>query len=345
MKCPSGYPVSTQQLSGNPPPMTSRRRIVQATGAGLLTSLAPGLRAQSWPSKPIRLVVTFPPGGSSDIVARLIAPSLSQSLGQQVVVENKPGAGATLGAADVARAAPDGHAFMLSNTAPISLSPFMLDTAPYDPIKSFTHIAYIGSVPNCLVVHPSVPAKTLPEFVAWAKQQKEPVNYGSGGVGSIGHIVGELLRAEAGLQMQHIGYKGSAPMHNDLVGGIIKFAVDTLPQNIPFMQAGKLRGLAVTSPKRSPMATDLPSVTEVGMPKLVAENFFGLSGPAGLPRSVVDTMHRHVQTALKDARVVKTLEEGGIALRPMSVAEFQSFVAKQVGDWAPAVKASGAKLG
>ncbi len=323
----------------------TRRSVIRI---GALASLAlgiPGARAQAWPSKPVRLIVTFPPGGSSDIVARLIAPSLSASLGQSVVVENRPGAGATLGAAEVARAVPDGHTFMLSNTAPISLSPFMLDKAPYDPIKSFTHVAYIGAVPNCFVVHPSVPAKTMGEFIAWAKAQKEPINYGSGGVGSIGHIVGEMMRTEAGISLQHIGYKGSAPMHNDLVGGIIKFAIDTLPQNIPFMQANKLRGLAVTSPKRSPMANDLPTVTEVGLPKLVAENFFGLSGPAGLPAGVVEAMHRHIQTALKDPKVAKTLEDTGIATRSMTVDQFQQFVSQQVADWSPAVKASGAKLG
>ncbi len=327
------------------PTLSPRRRSLLLAGAASALA-SPTLQAQSaWPNKPVRLIVTFPPGGSSDIVARLLAPSLGSSLGQSVIVDNKPGAGATIGAAEVARAAPDGYTFMLSNTAPISLSPFMLDKAPYDPVTSFTHIAYIGSVANCFVVHPSVPAKTLPEFIAWAKLQKEPINYGSGGVGSIGHIVGEMLKAQAGIRLEHIGYKGSAPMHNDLVGGIIKFAIDTLPQNIPFMQAGKLRGLAVTSPKRSPMAPDLASVSEVGLRTLIAENFFGLSGPAGLPAPIVAAMHKHVTTALQDAKVVKTLEDGGTALRPMSVKEFQEFVAKQVADWSPAVKASGARLG
>jgi tripartite-type tricarboxylate transporter receptor subunit TctC len=327
------------------PTLSPRRRSLLLAGAASALA-SPTLQAQSaWPNKPVRLIVTFPPGGSSDIVARLLAPSLGSSLGQSVIVDNKPGAGATIGAAEVARAAPDGYTFMLSNTAPISLSPFMLDKAPYDPVTSFTHIAYIGSVANCFVVHPSVPAKTLPEFIAWAKLQKEPINYGSGGVGSIGHIVGEMLKAQVGIRLEHIGYKGSAPMHNDLVGGIIKFAIDTLPQNIPFMQAGKLRGLAVTSPKRSPMAPDLASVSEVGLRTLIAENFFGLSGPTGLPAPIVAAMHKHVTTALQDAKVVKTLEDGGTALRPMSVKEFQEFVAKQVADWSPAVKASGARLG
>ena len=321
----------------------SRRIFLSALGAGW-SAIALPARAQTWPGKPLRLVVTFPPGGSSDIVARLIAPGLGEKLGQPVIVDNKPGAGATIGGAEVARAAPDGYTFMLSNTAPISLSPFMLDKPTYDPIKSFTHIGYIGSVANAFVVHPSVPAKTLAEFVAWAKKEKEPVNFGSGGVGSIGHIVGETFKNEAGINLQHIGYKGSAPMHNDLVGGIIKFAIDTLPQNIPFMNAGKLRGLAVTSPKRAAMAADLPSVIEAGFPKLVAENFFGLSAPAGLPKNIVDTMYKHLMEVLKDPRIIKTLEEQGIAERAMTTEEFQSFVSTQVAQWAPAVRASGAKL-
>ncbi len=322
---------------------SSRRRFIAAAGA---LAAAPSLvRAQAWPAKPLRIVVTFPPGGSSDIVARLIAPGLAEKLGQSVVVDNRPGGGATIGAAEVARAPADGYTLMLSNTAPISLSPFMLDKAPYDPLKSFTHIGYIGSVPNCFVVNPSVPAKTMAEFIAWAKAEKGGVNYGSGGVGSIGHIVGEMLKAETGLDLQHVGYKGSAPMHNDLVGGTIKFAVDTLPQNIPFIQAGKLRGLAVTSPKRSPMAADLPSVTELGLSKLVAENFFGLSGPAGLPKPVVDSLHAALGAVLKDPKVMKILDTDGIATRAMTTDEFQAFVTKQVSDWAPAVKASGAKLG
>lgn len=332
--------VNSLPLSG-----AQRRNLLRAGALVSMSTLAPLAQAQAWPSKVIKLIVTFPPGGSSDIVARLIAPSLSASLGQSVIVENRPGAGATLGAAEVARAAPDGYTFMLSNTAPISLSPFMLDKAPYDPIKSFTHIAYIGAVANCFVIHPSVPANNMAEFIAWAKAQKDPVNYGSGGVGSIGHIVGEMMRSQAGIALQHIGYRGSAPMHNDLVGGTIKFAIDTLPQNIPFMEANKLRGLAVTSPKRSPIAASLPSVTEVGLPNLVAENFFGLSAPAGLPAPMVEAMHRHIQTALKDAKVAKVLEDSGIASRPMSVEQFQQFVTQQVAQWSPAVKASGAKLG
>ncbi|HVE51683.1 MAG TPA: tripartite tricarboxylate transporter substrate binding protein [Casimicrobiaceae bacterium] len=300
--------------------------------------------AQAWPAKPIRMVVTFPPGGSSDVVARVVAPLLAEKLGQPVIVDNKAGAGATIGATEVARAAPDGYTLMLSNTAPISLSPFMLDPMPYDPVKSFTHITYIGSVPNVFVVHPDVPAKSVPEFVAWAKQQKQSIPYGSGGVGSIGHIVGELFKSEAGIDLQHVGYRGSGPMHNDLLGGTIKFAIDTLPQNVQYQKSGKLRLLAVTSSRRASMAPDVPTVVELGHPKLVADNFFGISAPAGVPRNIVDTIQRHMQVVLDDPKLQKSFEELGIATRKISTDEFQAFVQKQVSEWAGPVKGSGAKL-
>jgi tripartite-type tricarboxylate transporter receptor subunit TctC len=305
---------------------------------------APLAVAQTWPTKPVRLVVTFPPGGSSDVVARQLGPLLTERLGQTIVVDNKPGAGATIGAAEVARAAPDGYTLMMANTAPVSLSPFMLDPSPYDPLKSFTYVAYVGSVPNVFVVHPSVPAKTIPEFIAWAKAQKDPIPYGSGGVGSIGHIVGELFAKEAGIKLTHVGYKGSSPMHNDLLGGTILFAIDTLPQNVQYQKSGKLRLLAVTSPKRATMAPDVPTVVELGYPKLVAENFFGIAGPAGLPKPVVDALNKATLAALDDPKLLKSFDELGIAVRTMTPEEFTAFVQRQVSEWAPAVKASGAKL-
>jgi tripartite-type tricarboxylate transporter receptor subunit TctC len=316
--------------------------VVLALATGLFAA-APAL-AQAWPAKPVRVIVTFPPGGSSDVVARQVAPLLGEKLGQTFVVDNKPGAGATIGAAEVARAAPDGYTLMLSNTAPISLSPFMLDPMPYDPVKSFAHVAYIGSVPNVFVVHPSVPAKTLPEFIAWAKQQKGPIPYGSGGVGSIGHIVGELFKAQAGIDLTHVGYRGSAPMHNDLLGGTILFAIDTLPQNVQYQKSGKLKLLAVTSTKRAAMAPDVPSVVELGFPKLVADNFFGISAPAGTPRPVVDALSKATQAALADPKLVKNFEDLGITVGAMTPEEFTAFVQQQVSAWGPAVKASGAKL-
>ncbi|MBM3342491.1 MAG: tripartite tricarboxylate transporter substrate binding protein [Betaproteobacteria bacterium] len=302
------------------------------------------LYAQAWPTKPVRVIVTFTPGGSSDVEARLISGPLQQKLGQTVVVDNKPGAGGTIGAAEASRAAADGYTFLLSNSAPISISPFMLEKAPYDPVKSFNHIAYIGSVANVLVVHPSVPAKSVRELVVWIKAQKDPVNYGSGGIGSIGHIIGEVFKNAHKLQVEHIGYKGSAPMLNDLIGGRLRFAFDTLPQNVPHMQEGRLRALAVTSVNRAAIAPDVPTVIEAGEPNLVAENFLGLSAPAGVRPDIAIRLHGAMTEVLVDAGVVKRLSEIGVDGRKMSVAEFNAFVAKQVTDWAPLVRASGAKL-
>jgi tripartite-type tricarboxylate transporter receptor subunit TctC len=300
--------------------------------------------AQAWPTRPVRVIVTFSPGGSSDIVARLLAAPLQSELGQSVIIDNKPGAGGTIGALEVARAAPDGYALLLSNSAPISISPAMQDQPRYDPVQSFTHVSYIGSVANVFVVHPSVPAKSLRELVGWIKQQPDPVNYGSGGIGSIGHIVGETLKKDQGLRMEHVGYKGSAPMHNDLLSGTIKLAIDTLPQNVPFMKDGKLRALAVTSPARAPMAPDVPSVLELGQKKLVAENFLGVSGPAGLPAPVVERLHGAMKKALANPTVVQRLADLGVQGRDMTPQEFTAFVANQVKEWHQPVKDSGAKL-
>jgi len=300
--------------------------------------------AQSWPTKPVRVIVTFSPGGSSDIVARLMAAPLQAELGQSVIVDNKPGAGGTIGALEAARAAPDGYTLLLSNSAPISISPAMQDQPRYDPVAGFTHVSYIGSVANVFVVHPSVPATSLRELVGWIKAQPNPVNYGSGGIGSIGHIVGETLKNDQGLKMEHVGYKGSSPMHNDLLAGTIKLAIDTLPQNVPFMKDGKLRALAVTSPARAPMAPGVPSVLELGQKKLVAENFLGVSGPAGLPRPVVERLHAAMKKSLANPTVQQRLADLGVQGRDMTPEQFTAFVAEQVKDWYQPVKDSGAKL-
>ena len=317
--------------------------MIKRLGAAALLALVV-VWAQAWPTKPVRVIVTFAPGGSSDVVARLISGPLQQKLGQTVVVDNKPGAGGTIGAAEAARAPADGYTFLLSNSAPISISPFMLDKPTYDPVKSFNHVSYIGSVANVFVLHPSVPAKSVKELVAWIKSQKEAVNYGSGGIGSIGHIIGEVFKNEHKLSMEHIGYKGSGPMHTDLIGGRLKFAIDTLPQNVPYMQDNRLRAVAVTSPKRAGISPEVPTVIEAGQPKLVAENFLGLSAPAGIDAGIANRFHAVMAEVLADPVVNKRLEDIGVYGRKMSVAEFNGFVAKQVADWAPLVKASGAKL-
>jgi tripartite-type tricarboxylate transporter receptor subunit TctC len=300
--------------------------------------------AQTWPTKPVRVIVTFSPGGSSDIVARLVAVPLQAELGQSVIVDNKPGAGGTIGALEAARAAPDGYVLLLSNSAPISISPAMQDKPSYDPVKAFTHVGYIGSVANVFVVHPSLPARTMAELVAWIRAEPNPVNYGSGGIGSIGHLLGETMKKDLGLRLEHVGYKGSSPMHNDLLAGTIKLAIDTLPQNVPFIKDGKLRAIAVTSPARAPMAPEVPTVIELGQKKLVAENFLGISGPAGLPKGVIDRLHAALKKSLANPTVMQRLAELGVQGSDMTPEQFSAFVAAQVKDWYQPVKDSGAKL-
>jgi tripartite-type tricarboxylate transporter receptor subunit TctC len=319
-------------------------RPIHALAAVALLALAGAVHAQAWPTKPVRLVVTFSPGGSSDIVARALAVPLSAKLGQPVVVDNKPGAGGTIGASEIARAAPDGYNLLMSNTTPISLSPTMLTPPPYDSLKNFTHVSLVATVPDVVMVHPSVPVKNMKELVAWIKAQPNAVNFGSGGIGSIGHILGEMFKNEAGVKIEHVGYKGSAPMITDLMGGSLSFSFDTLPQNVPHIKSGKLRPIAVTSRARAAIAPDVPSVTEEGMAFLVAENFIGVSAPAGLPEPIVKRLHAAIQESLEDPNFVKRLNELGFAIQKMSQADFQAFLQNQITGWAPAVKASGAKL-
>lgn len=325
--------------------MTDRRHIL-AQGLGLLAAatVPAAARAQAWPTQPVKLIVTFPPGGSSDIVARLVAPLLSQRIGQPVTVENRPGAASTLGAAVVARSQPDGHTLLMSNSAPMSISPALMDKPSYDPLASFRHVAYIGDVPTVLVVHPSLPVTDFAGFVAWAKAQSEPVSFGSGGQASVGHIVGELLAQQAGLKMQHVPYKGAGPMRSDLLGGQIKVAVDALPQNIPFLGSGRLRLLAVTAPQRVAQAPDVPSVVELGYPGLVAQNFVGISAPAGLPSAVEQRLVSALTQVLADADLQAKLRAQGFELATRTPEAFADFIRQQAERWAPVVRASGAKL-
>jgi tripartite-type tricarboxylate transporter receptor subunit TctC len=300
--------------------------------------------AQDYPTKAIRIVVTFPPGGSSDVTARALSVPLQKNLGQPVVVDNKPGAGGTIAATEIVRAAPDGYNLLMSNTTPISLAPFMLNPQPYDSIKGFTHVALVATVPDVVMVHPSVSAKNLAELTSWIKAQNKKVFYGSGGVGSIGHILGETFKKETGLNIEHVGYKGSAPMITDLIAGRLSFSFDTLPQNVPHIKAEKLRPLAVTSRTRSHVAPDIPTVLEAGLPYLVSENFIGVSAPANLPAPVLTKLHAAIQSSLDDPTLATRLNDLGLTVRKMSQADFATFVQQQVQGWAEPVKASGATL-
>lgn len=313
------------------------RRTVITLAAWAATATAQA----AWPEKPVRIVVTFAAGGASDIVARVVAEPLAKLLGQPVVVDNKPGAGGTIGGLDVVRAAPDGYTLMLSNSTPTSIGPFTVPKPPYDPVKQFTHVALLGVAPVLIMANPKTgPAsfKDLPKATA-----APGYTFGSGGPGSIGHIVGEMAKSALKIQMTHIPYKGGAPMTTDLISGQIPVGIDVITAFVPMVKDGKIRGLAVTTRTRSPLLPDVPTTTELGWPQLVAENYFGISGPAGLPPEVVDKLTAAVDKVVADPAIVKRFEELGITVAKGHSAQFTEFVARQVADWAPAIKAADLK--
>ena len=297
--------------------------------------------AWAWPDKPVRIVVTFAADGASDIVARTISEPLAKALGQPVIVDNKPGAGGTIGGSEVARAPADGYTLMLSNTTPTTIGPFTVPKPPYDPVKQFSHVAMLGVAPVLIMANPkSGPAslKDLPKAAA-----APGYNFASGGPGSIGHIVGEMAKSAMKIQMTHVPYRGGAPMTTDLIAGVIPLGIDVITAFVPMVKAGQIKALAVTTRNRSPLLPDVPTVVELGLPQLVAENYFGVSGPAGLPKDVVDKLHKALVEIVADPAVHKRFEELGVTPVKMSSAEFTEFVAGQVRDWAPAIKAADVK--
>ncbi len=316
--------------------------VLAALACAFLGQVAPAA-AQTWPTRPIRIVVTFPPGGASDIVARVLADAMTPKLGQRVLVDNRPGAGGTLAATHVAQQPGDGYTLMLSNTAPIVTSPPLYSSVTYDPVKSFTHIAFVGLTPMVVVTHLSVPATDMKSLMAWLKAQPAPVSFGTSGAGSVGHVVGNMFIAQTGIPLNHVPYRGSQPMQADLLGGSILFSFDTLPENVENLKAGRLRPYAITSRTRAPSVPEIPTTAEVGLPDLVALNWMGLSGPAGIPPAVVARLHAEVEAALKLPQVQERLAAVGIQTEAMSQPAFVEFVAGQVATVGAAVKAMGIK--
>ena len=318
-----------------------RRTALKLLAAGAAAMALPARAA--WPDKPIRIIVTFPPGGASDIVARVMAEQLSQKLGQPVVVDNRPGAGGSVGGLLVTQAAPDGYTLMLSNSTPISIGPFALEKQPYDPVEGFTHIALIGNAPCVVMANPKTGLKTLADLEAMGKKQGR-LDFGSGGPASIGHIYGELMKNTLGINMVHVPYRGGAPMTTDLIAGVVPVGIDVLTAFVPYFKSGQLVPLAVTSANRSPLVPDVPSVMEAGHRKLVLDNFFGLSGPPKMPPDVVARLNTACNEILALAAVRQKMAELGISPSPVGQPAFAAFVKEQVNQLAPTVKAAGVKL-
>jgi tripartite-type tricarboxylate transporter receptor subunit TctC len=312
------------------------------TAASLVLSLAAGAAAADYPDRPIRLIIPFPPGGSNDVVGRLIAKVLSEKIGQQVFVDNRGGAGGLIGTEALAKATPDGYTLGIVSIAH-AVNPALHSPLPYDPIKSFEPVSILATGPNVLVVNPDLPVTSVKELVALAKQKPGELNYASAGIGSFQHLGGELFKLEANVNIVHVPYKGGGPAMQDVVAGHVKIMFSSLIQTTPLIKAGRLRPVGVGGTKRSPVLPDVPTIAEAGVPGYAANNWWGIFAPAGTPKPIVDKLYKAIQLALQSPEMLKEFELEGAAPVTMTPAEFADFVKVEIDKWAKVVKAGDIK--
>ena len=334
--------------------MTRRRPLVAALTALTLAPLAAlplTAAAQAWPSKPVRIVVPFPPAGTTDILARALAPELQRAFGQPFVVENKPGAGGNIGAAEVAKAAPDGHTLLMGTVGTHAINPALYTKMPYDHVKDFVPVTLVAGVPNVLVLNPGVAQRqgiaSVADLARVARANPGKFTFASSGNGTSIHLAGELFKALTGTQMVHSPYKGSGPALLDLMGGNVDLMFDNLPSAMPHIRSGKLLALAVTSSTRSAAVPDLPTVAEAGGPTLAsfeASSWFGLLAPAGTPMDIVNRIQQETAKALATPAMRERLQSQGAIPSGNTSAEFARLIEAETRKWAPVVKASGAKV-
>jgi tripartite-type tricarboxylate transporter receptor subunit TctC len=296
-----------------------------------------------YPSKPIRMIVPFAPGGSNDIMARLTAQKFTESFGQQVVVDNRAGASGVVGIDIAAKSPADGYTLLVMSLT-IAVNPHIFKKLPYDTEKDLIPVTLIASAPLMLVVHPSIPAKSVKELIAYAKANPNKLNFGSGGIGATPHLAGEMFKLMAGLQMTHVPYKGGGPALIDLVGGQIQLMLENVPSTYPFVKAGKLRALAVTSIKRSALVSDLPTLDEAGLKGYELVGWNGLFVPAGTPRNIVTYLHGETVKALAQPDTKERLATLGAEGVGNSPEEFRAFVKDEIVKWGKVVKAAGMKI-
>ncbi|PWS35038.1 tripartite tricarboxylate transporter substrate binding protein [Falsiroseomonas bella] len=317
------------------------RRALLALPAAAALAAPGGARAQAaWPARNVRVIVPFPPGGTTDVVARLVTQRLTTVLGQSFVIENRAGAGGTVGSDAVAKSPPDGYAFVISNIASHGVGPSVYPSMPYDSVRDFTHVALMAEVPSVLVVNVNSPIRTLADFIAAAKA-RPGMTVGSPGNGTSSHAKQEILKRAAGIDLTHVPYRGSGPMMNDLTAGNVDAMITTL------VEAGRnerFRLIAVTAAERVPGWPDLPTFKELGFPDLVASTWFGISGPANLPAPITEKLNAEVLAALAQPDIAQRLREAGATPRRMSAAEYQAFVASEVARWRAVVQAANIRV-
>ena len=304
----------------------------------MLAGTCAAAAAQGWPAKPIRLIVGYPPGGGVDFAARTIQAPLQEALKQQIIVDYKPGASGTIAAAELARAAPDGYTLLLANTGPFAIAPYLQAKMPYDPVRQFTYIGQISQGSYIAVTGASHPAKDLSEFVGWARVNAGKVNFASAGSGTSTHLNGELMNQAARIDMTHVPYKGSAPAVQDLIGGQTQLLIDAGTVLLPQIKGGKVKALAVTSPRRDPQLPDVPTVRELGLQQMETVGFQGLVGPAGMPREVVDRIAGELAKVLAMPEVKAKFAGAGAEVHWQGPAEFGAAVRADNEKWSKLIK-------
>jgi len=322
------------------------RRKVLASLAGIAASLlfALGARAADYPTRPVTIVVAFPPGGPSDVLARILGRKLEQILGQPFIVENRPGAGGNIAAEQVARAAPDGYTLLNGNNSILATNAALYKKINFDPEKDFIPLSLIGTQANILVVNPKVPAKSMAELIALAKANPGKLNFASSGYGAAAHLAGELFKTAAKIDIVHVAYKGAAPALQDLVAGQTQMMFATSASVLGQIKSGLVRPLAVTTLKRTAVLPDVATVDELGLKGFDATTWHGLVAPAGTPKDVIDTLSRAIVTALNDPAVRKSLNDLGVDIVGNSPAEFAAYIKAEIPKWTAVVKASGAHV-
>ena len=295
--------------------------------------------AQTWPSKPVRIVLQFPPGGATDVVARILAQHLTGSLGQTVIVENKPGADGQIAAEYVMRAEPDGHTFFMASNTPMMQVPLLKKNPPYDPLTSFSPVALVGRYIYVMVANSKLPFKTYPELIAYGKANPGKLNFGSGGTGTTPHLAGEMFNLAAGMRVTHVPYKGSAPALVDLLGGQLAFTFDTVLTASPLIQDKRLKAFAVSGPKRARSLPTIPTMQEEGFKGFDITQFVGLFAPAGTDAAIIERLNQSTRLALQDAEVIETLQtKGGNDLVGNSAAEFAALIKRELTMYGTLVK-------
>jgi tripartite-type tricarboxylate transporter receptor subunit TctC len=321
------------------------RDVIRRSAAAVALAAAAGFAAaQGWPTKPIKVIVPYPPGGTSDILARALGPGMQAAFGQPWVVENKPGATGNVGADFVAKSPADGYTVMLADIGSLAISPSVFRDLPFDPVKDFAPVIMVAYSPHLLVVHPSVPAKDVKELIALAKAKPESLNFAVSGMGGANHLAGIDFAQRAAIKWTYIPYKGGSQALTDMVGGQAQVMFNGALATYPFVKDGKLKALAVSSAKRFSMMPDVPTVAETGMPGFETGSYQGIVAPAGTPKEVVEKIHATVTRVLATTEMKERLDKAGAELRPQSSAEFGSFIRAERDKWAKVVKESGAKF-